>query len=74
MKHHSLSFIKMWGCEAYVKHLISDKLSPKSYKCIFMGYPSKTLGYYFYNLEEDKKIVAQNGVFLEKEFLTRKTS
>ena len=25
-----LSFLKIWGCEAYVKHLTSDKLHPKS--------------------------------------------
>ena len=73
-KSHSLSFLKIWGCEAYVKRLMSDKLTPKSDKCIFVGYPKETLGYYFYNREEGKVFVARNGVFLEKEFLTRKTS
>ena len=73
-KSHSLSFLKVWGCEAYVKRLMSDKLTPKSDKCIFVGYPKETLGYYFYNREEGKVFVARNGVFLEKEFLTRKTS
>ena len=34
-----------------------------------MGYPKKTLGYYFYNPSEGKVFVARNGVFLEKEFL-----
>ena len=28
----SLSFLKIWGCEAYVKRQISDKLAPKSDK------------------------------------------
>ncbi|XP_048496247.1 retrovirus-related Pol polyprotein from transposon TNT 1-94 [Beta vulgaris subsp. vulgaris] len=31
-KARGLSFLKIWGCEAYVKRLISDKLAPKSDK------------------------------------------
>ena len=34
-KTPSLSFLKIWGCEAYVKCQISDKLAPKSDKCLF---------------------------------------
>jgi hypothetical protein len=34
-----LSFLKIWRCEAYVKCLMSDKLTPKSDKCFFVGYP-----------------------------------
>ena len=68
-KSPSLSFLKSWGCEAFVKRLQSDKLAPKSDKYIFVGYPKETLGYYFYNRSEGKVFVAQNGVFLEKEFL-----
>lgn len=73
-KVHSLSFLKIWGCEAYVKRLQSDKLTPKSDKCIFVGYPRETIGYYFYNRQENKVFVARNGVFLEKEFLTKETT
>jgi transposase InsO family protein len=29
-KHPSLSVLKFWGCETYVKCLMSDKLTPKS--------------------------------------------
>jgi len=68
-KTPSLSFLKIWGCEAFVKCLQSDKLTPKSDKCIFVGYPKETLGYYFYNRSEGKVFVTRNGVFLEKEFL-----
>ena len=68
-KSPSLSFLKIWGCEAFVKCLLSDKLAPKSDKCIFVRYPKETLGYYFYNGSEGKVFVARNGVFLEKEFL-----
>jgi hypothetical protein len=48
----------VWGCEAYVKCLMLDKLTPKSYKCLFEG----------------KVLVAHNGVFLEKEFLSKGVS
>src|SRR3954465_7905598 len=34
-KKPSLSFLKIWGCEAFVKRLQSDKLTAKSNKCIF---------------------------------------
>ena len=73
-KSPSLSFLKIWGCEAFVKRLMSDKLTPKSDKCIFVGYSRETLGYSFYNREENKVFVARNGVFLEKEFLNREAS
>jgi hypothetical protein len=73
-KHPRLSFLKVWGCEAYVKHLMSDKLTPKSGECFFVGYPRETNGYYFYNKNEGKVFVACNGVFLEKEFLSKEVS
>ena len=44
-----LSFLKVWGCDAYVKNLQPDKLEPKSEKCIFIGYPKETVGYTFYH-------------------------
>ena len=73
-KTPSLSFFKIWGCEAYVKRQISDKLAPKSDKCLFIGYPKETKGYYFYNASENKVFVARNGVFLEREFIFKGTS
>jgi hypothetical protein len=36
-----------------------------------VGYPRETKGYYFYNKNEGKVFVACNGVFLEKEFLSK---
>jgi hypothetical protein len=70
-KHPELSFLKIWGCEAYVKHLMSDKLTPKSGKCFFVGYPRETKEYCFYKKAEGKVFVARNGVFMEKEFLSK---
>ena len=44
-KKPKLSFLKVWGCDAYVKKLQPDKLEPKSEKCVFIGYPKETVGY-----------------------------
>ena len=32
-----LMFLKVWGCDTYVKRLQPDKLEPKSKKCVFIG-------------------------------------
>ncbi|KAK8597307.1 hypothetical protein V6N12_065778 [Hibiscus sabdariffa] len=71
-KRPSMSFMKIWGCQAYVKHQMSTKLEPRSHKSIFVGYPKETKGYYFFNPKENKVFVARTGVFLEKEFLSSK--
>jgi hypothetical protein len=70
----NMYFIKIWGCEAYVKQLMSDKLSPRSDKCISVGYPKETKWYYFYYKFENKTVVARHAVFLDKEFLIRESS
>ena len=69
-KAPGLSFLKIWGCEVYVKKLTSDKLEPKSDKCYFVGYPKETKAYYVYNRSENRVFVARNCVFLEKKFLS----
>ena len=51
-----------------------DKLKPKSEKCIFIGYPKLTVGYTFYHRSEGKIFIAENGSFLEKEFLSKEVS
>ena len=66
-----LSFLWVWGCEAYVKIRSDDKLAPRSDKCYFVGYPPATFGHYFYSPSENKVFVACKAVFLEKEFLAK---
>jgi hypothetical protein len=73
-KKPKLSFLKIWGCDTYVKRLQPDKLEPKSEKCVFIGYPKETIGYTFYHRSEGKIFVAKNGSFLEKEFLSKEVS
>ena len=57
-----------------MKKLQPDKLEPKSEKCVFIGYPKKTVGYTFYHRSEGKTFVAENGYFLQKEFLSKEVS
>ena len=73
-KKPKLSFLKVWGCDAYVKKLQTDKLEPKSEKCVFIGYPKETIGYTFYHRSEGKTFVAKFGNLLEKEFLSKEVS
>ncbi|KAK1662374.1 hypothetical protein QYE76_050533 [Lolium multiflorum] len=74
-KKPKLSFLKVWGCDAYVKKLQPDKLEPKAEKCVFIGYPKETRDFYFRALGSEGKIfVAKNGSFLEKEFLTKEVT
>ena len=73
-KKPKLSFLKVWGCDAYVKRLQPDKLEPKSEKCIFIEYPKEIVGYTFYHRSEGKIFIAENGSFLEKEFLSKEVS
>src|SRR3954471_8054460 len=73
-KKPKLSFLKVLGCEAYVKKLQPDKLEPKAEKCVFIGYPKETIGYTFYHRSEGKIFVAKNGSFLEKEFLSKEVT
>ena len=53
----NMPFLWIWGCESHVKKLTSDKLAPKTDKCLFVGYPKETKGYYFYNPSENKVLL-----------------
>ena len=62
-KKPKLSFLKVWGCDAYVKKFQPDKLEPKSEKCVFIEYPKVTIGYTFYHRSESKIFVAKMDPF-----------
>ena len=51
-----------------------DKLKPKSEKCVFIGYPKEIVGYTFYHRSDGNIFIAENGSFLEKEFLSKEVS
>ena len=68
-----LSHLRVWGCPAYVKRLLTDKLRSRSDKCLFVEYPKESKGYYFYHTEEQKLYISLRATFLEKKYLTRST-
>ena len=43
-KAPNFSYLKIWGCEAFVKRDSPDKLQQRSVKCIFVGYPKEKNG------------------------------
>ncbi|GJT12090.1 retrotransposon protein, putative, ty1-copia subclass [Tanacetum coccineum] len=67
----NLSYLKVWGCEALVKRDTPDKLEQRSVKCIFIGYPKGTMGYYFYFPPENKIVVARYAEFFEKRLISQ---
>ncbi|GJV55791.1 retrotransposon protein, putative, ty1-copia subclass [Tanacetum coccineum] len=72
-----MSYLKVWGCEALVKRdtlTKPNKLEPKSFKCIFIGYPKETMRYSFYNPFENKIFVARNAEFFESNLLDQEAS
>ncbi|GKE55013.1 retrotransposon protein, putative, ty1-copia subclass, partial [Tanacetum coccineum] len=70
----NLSYLKVWGCEALVKQDMPDKLQQISVKCIFIGYPKETMGFYFYFPPENKIVVARYAEFLEKNLISQEVS
>nr|GEX45061.1 hypothetical protein [Tanacetum cinerariifolium] len=51
-----------------------DKLQQRSVKCIFIGYPKETMGYYFYFPLENKIVVVRYVEFFEKKLITQEVS
>ena len=69
-----LSYLKVWGCEALVKRDTPDKLEQRSFKCIFVGYPKETMGYYFYFPADNCIKVARYAEFFVKRLITQEVS
>ncbi|GJR56645.1 retrotransposon protein, putative, ty1-copia subclass [Tanacetum coccineum] len=72
-KAPKLSYLRVWGYEALVKRDTSEKLDPRSIKCIFIGYLKETMGYYFYYPIENKIFVARNAEFFENSLLVQES-
>ncbi|GJV40477.1 retrotransposon protein, putative, ty1-copia subclass [Tanacetum coccineum] len=73
-KVSNLSYLKVWGCKALVKRDTPDKLQQRYVKCIFIGYPKETMGYYFYFLPKNKIVVARYAEFFEKNLITQEVN
>ncbi|GKC22744.1 retrotransposon protein, putative, ty1-copia subclass, partial [Tanacetum coccineum] len=70
----NLSYLKVCGCEALVKRDTPNKLESRSIKCIFVGYPKETMGYYFYYPLKNKNFVARYAEFFETSLITQEAS
>nr|GEV28696.1 transposase, MuDR, MULE transposase domain protein [Tanacetum cinerariifolium] len=76
-KTPKVSYLIVWGCEAFIKRdafTKPEKIDPRSFKCIFVGYPKETTRYSFYSLSKNKVFVAQNAEFFEYKLLDLKAS
>nr|GEX05116.1 retrotransposon protein, putative, Ty1-copia subclass [Tanacetum cinerariifolium] len=70
----NLSYSKVWRCETLVKRDTPNKLQQISVKCIFIGYPKETMGYYFYFPPKNKIVVARYIEFFEKKLISQEVS
>ena len=68
-KKSIFGYLKIWRCSIHIKRQQMDKLEARSFKAHFIGYPKKTMRYYFYLSEDHNMIVSRHAVFLKKEFI-----
>jgi len=59
--------LRVFGCTYFIQDLSSglDKLSPKSIKCVFVGYSKTQKGYLCYNPSTRKYLVSVDVMFIE---------
>ena len=72
-KKPKLSYLRVWGCDAYITSESDDKLDPRGEKVVFVGYYYKS-GYYFFHPDTNTISVRRKGYFLEEEFLSQGTT
>ena len=70
----NLKHLKTLGCPTYVKNIFGHKLSARSDKYRFVGYPKKTNGYYFYHPTYQKVFVSRHATFFKNEFIQEGSS
>nr|GEU70735.1 hypothetical protein [Tanacetum cinerariifolium] len=71
---HNESATRILNMVPTKKRDTADKLQQRSVKCIFIGYPKETMGYYFYILPENKIVVSRYAEFFEKNLITQEVS
>ncbi|KAA0037185.1 gag/pol protein [Cucumis melo var. makuwa] len=58
----SLSHFRIWGCLAHVLVTNPKKLEPRSRLCQFVGYPKETRGGLFFDPQENRVVIPDDGV------------
>lgn len=66
----SYDHVKMFGCLYYVhfRPRVKDKFSPRSWKCIFVGYSYGMKGWKVYDLENNEFFISHDAIFHEATF------
>ncbi|KAK9034779.1 hypothetical protein V6N11_076836 [Hibiscus sabdariffa] len=75
-KRPNMSFMKVWGCKAYVKHQMSTKLEPKSQKWSGRNIEIEEVQQQQVHepeVEEISQVVEENSIDLETQPLRRST-
>lgn len=68
-KRLTLNHANICDCPTYLKKLKMNNLEVRCDKRRYVGYPKKSLGYYFYLPSEQKIVASRFIVFLEEEFM-----
>lgn len=66
----SLDHLRVFGCLAYAhnKDTKGDKISSRSTPCLFLGYPSGTMGWKLFDIEQEKVFISRDVDFQEDVF------
>ncbi|CAI7731265.1 unnamed protein product [Closterium sp. NIES-54] len=59
------SAFRVWGSRAFVRDLSADKLSPRAYPCVFLGFPPDAPGWQFYHPTSRRVLSSQDVTFDE---------
>ena len=70
-KKPNLKYLNIWGCPAYVKRSFGYKLSARTNKYLFVGYPKESMKYLFYHPTEQKIFVSRHTTFMKKDFILK---
>ncbi|CAI7780064.1 unnamed protein product, partial [Closterium sp. NIES-53] len=59
------SAFRVWGSRAFVRHLSTDKLSPRAVPCVFLVFPPEAPGWQFYHPTSRRVLSSQDITFDE---------
>ncbi|CAI7922137.1 unnamed protein product [Closterium sp. NIES-54] len=59
------SAFRVWGSQAFVRDLSTDKLSPRAVPCVFLGFPPDAPGWQFYHPTSRRVLSSQDVTFDE---------